>query len=137
MSTTPTLALFASACLALAATQDPKPEDTAGRLAAVEAELASHKSDLANQKKVNETLSRDLADLRGVVEKTVRYVEEQSKAASAMAQTLEASEKAGFTYGINPDSRTILLRGWREALATAQKDVPALKPGPARDAAPQ
>jgi hypothetical protein len=130
MSTTPTLALIASACLALAAAQAPKPDDTAGRLAAVEAELAG-------QKKINETLTKDVAELRAVVEKTVRYVEDQSKAAAALAETLDESEKAGFTFGINPDSRHILLRGWREALSAAQKDVPALKPAPAKAGAPQ
>ena len=56
-----------------------------------------------------------------------------------MQATLDDSEKNGFTYGINPDSRHILLKGWRDQLAAMQKDVPkaAAKPGgPTGDAKP-
>lgn len=37
----------------------------------------------------------------------------QSKAASDLMLALDSSEKAGFTAGINPRSREILLSAWR------------------------
>lgn len=46
-------------------------------------------------------------------------VEAQSKAASDLILALDSSEKAGFTAGINPRSREILLSAWR-AFAKAQ-----------------
>jgi uncharacterized protein YlxW (UPF0749 family) len=70
--------------------------------------------------------AKELAEARTLAEKTARYAAEQSRAAAAMATVLDESEKAGFTYGINPESRIGLLRGWREALAAAQRDVPSV-----------
>jgi hypothetical protein len=61
---------------------------------------------------------------------TLHYLEAQAKSAASMASVLDESEKAGFTYGLNPDSRHLLLRGWREQLATAQKDVPEAEAPP-------
>jgi hypothetical protein len=116
MNTTSTLALALTVALATLV-QEKKPDDTAQRLATVEQELAAHR-------RAAVLLTKEVGELRTLLDKTVRYVNEQSKAAETMALTLDASEKAGFTYGINPDSRTILLRGWRDALAAAQKDVP-------------
>ncbi len=40
-------------------------------------------------------------------------VESQKKAAAALIVSLDAAEKAGFTAGINPKSREILLSAWR------------------------
>ncbi len=122
MSTLPALALAASTCLLAAAFQGGT-DNTAARLTAVEQQLAA-------QKKETEALAKEVAEARAQLEKTARYAAEQAKAAAALAETLDASEKAGFTYGINPESRQILLRGWREALNAAQRDVPA-PPAPA------
>jgi uncharacterized coiled-coil protein SlyX len=123
MSTTPALAFLASACLAVAALQTP-PADVTARVQALEQQLAA-------QSKQVEALTKDLTDTKALLEKTVRYVNEQSHAAAALAGTLDESEQAGFTYGINPESRHILLRGWREALTAAQRDVPPAPPAPA------
>jgi len=73
-----------------------------------------------------EAIASELAETRATLDATLKYLAEQSASAKKMAQTLDDSEQAGFTFGINPDSRHILLKGWREALASAQKDVPAL-----------
>jgi septal ring factor EnvC (AmiA/AmiB activator) len=120
MNTTSTLALALSLCLAVAV-QDKKPEDPTQRLASLEQEVAA-------QKRANAQFVKELKEQRAQLDKTVRYLNEQAKAAEALVGTLEASEKAGFTFGINPESREVLLRGWREALAAAQKDVPAPPP---------
>ncbi len=80
-----------------------------------------------------EEIAAELSETRALLDATLKYLAEQSTNAKKMAQTLDDSEQAGFTFGINPDSRHILLKGWRETLAAAQKNVPAMpaaKPAP-------
>ena len=55
------------------------------------------------------------------------YLQAQSKSAGELVKALDESEKAGFTYGINPNSRKVLLKGWRDFSGTMQKDVPGAK----------
>jgi hypothetical protein len=117
MSTTPLLSLIATGCLVLAAYQNGQAADTAARLATVEKEVAEMKAVFAEHEKA-------MGESRALAEKTARYLSEQAKAAAQMQHVLDESEKAGFTFGINPDSRILLLAGWHEALAAAQKDVP-------------
>jgi hypothetical protein len=76
-----------------------------------------------------EALAEDVAELKELAEATIAYLDAQAKAASKMERTLASSEDAGFTFGINPKSREILLEGWRETLATMQSDVPGAKDG--------
>ena len=38
------------------------------------------------------------------------YLQAQSRSASELAKALDESEKAGFTYGINPNSRKVQIR---------------------------
>lgn len=128
MSTTATLSVFATACLGLATFQGSLAADAEARLAALEKETAA-------LRKVVETQSKDATEAKALAEGSARYAAEQAKAAATMLETLDASEKAGFTFGINPESRIVLLRGWREALSAAQRDVPAL-PTPAPTPAP-
>lgn len=73
-----------------------------------------------------EELAAELAETRAVLDATLKYLGEQASSAKRMAQTLDDSEQAGFTFGINPDSRHILLKGWRDELAAAQKNVPVM-----------
>ncbi len=101
------------------------------------APAADHKTEIlekdivATRARVEE-LSAQLADTRADLDAVLKYVAQQSASAKNMAKTLDESEQAGFTFGINPDSRHILLHGWRESLAAAQKDVPAAKPASAK-----
>jgi len=91
--------------------------------------------DLLSNRQKTEALAAELGETKAALLKTLRYLDAQAKVAQAMETTLDDSEKAGFTYGINPESRQLLLKGWREQLAGAQKDVPALpesKPDPAK-----
>ena len=64
----------------------------------------------------------------------LKYLDAQAKSAAAMEKVLDDAEKAGFTYGINPDSRHLLLRGWRDQLSAMQKDLPGAQsaPGPVK-----
>jgi N-acetylmuramic acid 6-phosphate (MurNAc-6-P) etherase len=123
MSTTIT-SVLATACLGLAAFQSSVALDAESRLKDVEAQVA-------DMRKIVDSQAKDLADAKLLAEKNARYADAQAKAAAAMLQTLDASEKAGFTFGINPESRIVLLSGWREALNAAQRDLPALPSGPA------
>ncbi|HEV8114475.1 MAG TPA: hypothetical protein VGR31_17025 [Planctomycetota bacterium] len=80
--------------------------------------------DLAATRLRVEALSAEVADMKKQTAGTLAYLESTAKSAAQMAAVLDESEKAGFTYGLNPDSRHILLRGWRDYLASLQKDVP-------------
>jgi hypothetical protein len=96
--------------------------------------------DLAATRLRVEALSAEVADMKKQTAGTLAYLESTAKSAAQMAAVLDESEKAGFTYGLNPDSRHILLRGWRDYLASLQKDVPQADappppPAPAKPAA--
>jgi hypothetical protein len=97
----------------------PRPEEKIERL----------ERDLVESQKRVEKLSQKLADQQVEVARIVRYLEQQAESSKALATALDQSEAAGFTFGINPESRHILLRGWREHLAVLQKDVPSLPDG--------
>ena len=93
--------------------------------------------DVAEARVRIEKLSTDLAATQAKLDSVLRYLDAQSKSAKAMVDTLQASETAGFTYGINPNSRTIMLKGWRDLLATAQQPLPGAPalPAPKTEAA--
>ncbi len=79
-------------------------------------------------------LRTELDLTRALLDETVSYLERRSKAAAELARVLSASEEAGFTFGINPNSREILLAGWRKELADRQKGVPGAPPPAPADA---
>ena len=97
-----------------------------------EAQGSSLEKDVAALQKLVEGQAKDVADAKLLAEKSAKYAQEQAKAAAALATALDEVEQKGFTFGINPESRVALLRGWREALAAAQRDVPIVpEPMPA------
>ena len=110
---------LAAACALLALALLPSAQQKAkdgpmDRLQVVERDLAQAKDKLAKQE-------TELAELKA-------WMAAQQAAAKAMQATLDESEQAGFTYGINPESRHALLRGWRaqlEAAGTAGKTTTA------------
>jgi hypothetical protein len=116
------VALFAG----LSFSQNPPAPSADHKLEILEKDLVSTRLRV-------ETLSAELSEMRATLDATTKYLADQATSAKNLAATLDASEAAGFTYGINPDSRHILLKGWREQLATAQKDVPKT---PARPGSP-
>jgi hypothetical protein len=87
--------------------------------------------DVADARAQIAKLGADLAATQSKLDGVLRYLDAQSKAAKAMVDVLQASETAGFTYGINPNSRTLMLKGWRDQLAAAQQTLPAAAPAPA------
>jgi hypothetical protein len=95
--------------------------------------IESLEQDLGAQKQKYDALAADVETTKVLLVKTLEYLDAQSKSAATMAETLDESERLGFTYGINPDSRTTLLAGWRAQLAAAQEALPAV-PAPKPDA---
>lgn len=75
-------------------------------------------------------LKAELEETRALVDETVAYLARSSKSAAEMATILSESEAAGFTFGINPLSREILLAGWRKELAERQKGLPGTPQAP-------
>lgn len=71
-------------------------------------------------------LAAEQAALRTTLEGVVRYLDERSKAAANMSKALGDVESAGFTAGINPRSREVLLSSWRDFLAKENVKLPAL-----------
>ena len=57
-----------------------------------------------------------------------QYSQAQAKAAEALVKALDESDVQGFTYGINPGSRKVLLAGLKTSATAAQQAVPGAKP---------
>ncbi len=85
-------------------------------------EVAALREDVA-------ALRAELDEANALLDSTLAYLDRRSKSAAQMAGVLSASEEAGFTFGINPRSRQLLLEGWRKELSDRQKDLPG-KPAP-------
>jgi hypothetical protein len=82
--------------------------------------------DLIATRQKAEAVATELAQTKATLARIVGYLDAQAKSAAALADTLDQSEQAGFTAGINPNSRMILLSGWREHLVALQTDVPVM-----------
>ncbi len=87
------------------------------RVEELEKQLTEARGQLAG---LTEALEAEAAAIDGLT----KYVKSQAESAGAMASTLDRSEAAGFTAGINFNSREILLAGWRKQLAAMQASVP-------------
>lgn len=58
------------------------------------------------------------------LDEVVVYLDSLARSAKQLEAALSESEEKGFTYGINPESRIVLLKGFRHVAGTLQKDVP-------------
>jgi septal ring factor EnvC (AmiA/AmiB activator) len=92
--------------------------------------LDAMQKDILDSRTRVEQLVEELKGTRTTLEETQRYIDAQAKSAKSMAEVLDESEKAGFTFGINANSREVLLAGWREQLGALQQGVPAPLPQP-------
>ena len=81
-----------------------------------------------------EALEVQVQELEKRVQDLENYAKAQSEAAAVLSEKLELSDKEGFTYGINPNSRVALLEGLRKTADTAQKNVPGVEEEDAEDA---
>lgn len=86
------------------------------------------KAELAAQVQRIDDLERDVAEARDLVDLVLLHLEDQATAAKSLEASLVSSEELGFTAGINPRSREVLLSGWRSYLTEQQAGVPKAKP---------
>lgn len=121
-----TLALCAGAVLLAlrAPAQDPPPDEQKNDL---EARVESLEKALAVTIQQVDALSDELAEAAALMDQTVSYLRVQARSAEEMSSTLDLAEAEGFTFGINPRSREVLLAGWRQTLADARAGVPGAK----------
>ena len=89
--------------------------------------IIDQETELADLRAEVEELSEKIDNSERVMRETIAYLEALGKTASSMESTLSEAEKAGFTAGINPRSREVLLAGWRKQLGQLQKGVPSLE----------
>jgi hypothetical protein len=113
-------ALFFAVIAGFAPAQDPTPKENSER------KIVVLEKDLVSTRQRVEALSSELGDTRAALEQTMKYLSEQAASSRELAKALDASEQAGFTFGINPESRQILLRAWRERIDAAQRNLPAV-----------
>jgi len=82
------------------------------------------RAELAAQIQRIDDLERDLVEARDLLELALDHLDAQAKAAKELEGSLKSSEDLGFTAGINPESREVLLSGWRGYLGTQQQGLP-------------
>jgi hypothetical protein len=66
-------------------------------------------------------------ELRAALEEVQKYLLAQSASATRVLTSLQASEEAGFTKGINYEARESLLDAWRDYHGTLEQNVPGAK----------
>lgn len=125
-------AAFAAPSFPLAA--EPVQGTPLERLEAVEKRVVELETELAALKKAKPAAAVQAADAKAQldVEKqladVVGYLAAQAEAAKRLDEKLKESETKGFTFGINPDSRIVMLSGFSDFTSTLQSDVPSAKP---------
>jgi hypothetical protein len=112
------VALAVGGGMAFSQGQDPKDE--------LSKKVVVLEGDLVATRLKAEATAAELGEVKATLAKVVEYLDKQAKSAEAMATVLDDSEQAGFTAGINPNSRMILLSGWRDQLTVVQTDVPVM-----------
>lgn len=102
----------------LAFSQDPPaPESTEKRVERLEKELVA-------MRKLVEDLAKTSKAQSDALDAVIVYLNTQAESSKEVQKALDASETAGFVYGINPRSREILLAAWREQLTKMQAGLP-------------
>jgi len=82
------------------------------------------RAELTAQTQRIDDLERDLVEARDLLDLVMGHMQDQADAAKDLEASLRSSEDLGFTAGINPKSREVLLSGWRGYLSTQQAGVP-------------
>jgi len=107
------------------------------RLEAVEKRVVELEAEIATLKKAKPGPAAKAAgetaqdkDVAKQLEDVLAYLAAQSEAARRLDEKLKESETKGFTFGINPESRVVMLAGFSDFTTTLQSQVPtAAKPG--------
>lgn len=109
----------------------PEVAELAQEKSALELRVEALERVVAEQGRRLDLVAAESAGQRGDLEQTVDYLRRQAGQAEDLLRTLDESEDAGFTAGINPRSRELLLAGFRAAASEAQVGLPGDAPEPA------
>lgn len=121
------LTLLAVATLAsgLAFSQDPAAKESTDQ------KIERLEKALVETRERAESLAGTIERQQQALDATIKYLLAQAEGSKEVAKALDASETAGFVYGINPRSREILLAAWRDQLTKMQAGLPEMKSAPA------
>lgn len=100
-------------------------QDDKGTLAERVEQLESQVSELTARL---DRVAADAAEQRTTTETAVDYLRRQAAQSKKLLGVFDESEEGGFTAGINPRSREVLLEGWRAAANEAQVGLPGEEP---------
>ena len=123
------LGLVAAAALVVGTSsgQEPRPIEAGAQDPAVEiAELKRQVARLTADVNQLKQAAAQGGEAGKEMEAVHGYLENQAKAAAALQKVLVDSEEKGFTFGINPESREVLLAGFDEFAEVLQQDLPGV-----------
>ncbi len=69
-------------------------------------------------------LEKELREVRSTLDAAIGYLRENARATAALGRSLDSSESLGFTKGINPNSREVMLSGFRKWIGATQTGLP-------------
>ncbi len=122
-----TVSMFGVALAAAAfsfAGNPPTQSDLAKEVASLRAEVNELKKKGGGGGGDAESLRAELKKTQAELAETIAYLGAQADSAQALSDVLNDSEKKGFTYGINPDSRIVMLQGLHAFCDGLNKNVP-------------
>ena len=108
--------------------QGPGEADLEARVAKLEAQVAALQDSLKASKPAGDELEKELAEQKRMLAKIIGYLGAQAASAKVLQDSLAESQEKGFTYGINPESRVVLLAGFQQFAGTLQSEVPGQAP---------
>ena len=125
MKTLPAISIVCAASLlfGLATAQSPaQPEQD---VATLRAEVAALRAEVDKLKSTDASeLETQLEETRALVDQLAEWSRTQAAGADALTRALTDSQEKGFTFGINPESREVLLAGIRSFAGGMQQGVP-------------
>ncbi len=144
MTRLPSLALasFAALCLGTglarsggAAAAAPVQDNPLERLVKLEKQVADLKAQVAKLEAPKPSsapgdISPEVVEVRKQMADVISYLNAQADSARSLQESLADSEVKGFTWGINPDSRIVMLAGFNQFVTTLQTSVPGQSPAP-------
>lgn len=131
MKTLPALSVLCAASLLLGLATAQSPAAPEQDVATLRAEVAALRAEVDKLKSTDTSeLEKQLEETRALVDQLAAWSRTQAAGADALTKTLTESQEKGFTFGINPESREVLLAGFRSFASGLQEGVPAAPKAP-------